>query len=56
MRSWAGEQVGVITGTGTQELAPQCPAAACRFQSKDLKAPRNWEVPDGGTQEIMSQG
>lgn len=32
------------------------PAAACRCQSKDLKDTRNWEVPDGSTQEIMSQG
>lgn len=39
---WADEQTGISRGTGTQEQVPGHSAAACRFQSRNLKAAGNW--------------
>lgn len=58
MRSWADEQVGVTTGTGIQEQVPQCQLLLVYLKARISKIPGTvkWEVPDGGTQEIMNQG
>lgn len=58
MRSWADEQVGVITGPGIQEQVPQRQLLLVDLKARMAKIPGTvkWEVPDGNTQEIMSQG
>lgn len=58
MRTWADEQVGVIPGPGIQEQVPQRQLLLVDPKARMTKIPGTvkWEVPDGNTQEIMSQG
>lgn len=39
MKSWADELVGVITGTGTQEQAPQCQLLLVDVKARISKIP-----------------